>query len=49
VNASLVLGITFMALCAPASGQAPVMISIAGLLLVLTGTWLLTKRHTKGT
>lgn len=49
VNASLVLGITVMALCAPASGQSPAMISIAGLLLVLTGAWLLTKRQTKGT
>ncbi|MDO9486123.1 MAG: MFS transporter [Actinomycetota bacterium] len=48
VNASLVLGITFMALSAPMSGQAPAMICIAGLLLVLTGVWLLTKRRTKG-
>lgn len=48
VNASLVLGITFMALCAPASGQAPAMIALAGLLLVVTGAWLLTKAQTKG-
>ncbi|MDP2287342.1 MAG: MFS transporter [Actinomycetota bacterium] len=49
VNASLVLGITIMALYAPTSGQSPAMISLAGLLLVLTGAWLLTKRQTKGT
>ncbi len=49
VNASLVFGITIMALCAPASGQSPAMISLAGLLLVFTGAWLLTKRQTKGT
>ena len=48
VNASLVLGITFMALCAPASGQTPAMICLAGILLVLTGVWLMTRRQTKG-
>ncbi|MDO8733343.1 MAG: MFS transporter [Actinomycetota bacterium] len=48
VNASLVLGITFMALCAPASGQAPAMIVFAGLLLVVTGVWFMTKSPTKG-
>ena len=49
VNASLVLGITLMAVYAPASGQTPAMICLAGLLLVLTGVWLLTTRQTKGT
>ena len=49
VNASLVLGITLMAVYAPASGQTPAMICLAGLLLVLTCVWLLTTRQTKGT
>ncbi|HBJ72866.1 MAG TPA: MFS transporter [Actinobacteria bacterium] len=48
VNACLVSGITLMALCAPASGQAPAMICLAGLLLVVTGIWFITKSPTKG-
>ncbi len=48
VNASLVLGITLMALYAPASGQAPAMIVLAGLLLVITGVWFQTKSPMKG-
>jgi MFS family permease len=49
VNAALVLGITIMAATAPASGQAPAMICAAGALLVITGAWFFTTRHTKGT
>lgn len=48
VNAALVLGITVMAATAPASGQAPAMISAAGVLLVVTGAWFFTTSNAKG-
>jgi len=48
VNASLVAGITLMALTSPASGQTPAMISAAGILLVITGAWFFTTNKAKG-
>ena len=48
VNASLVLGITVMALWAPPSGQTPAMICVAGILLVITGAWFFTTNKAKG-
>ena len=48
VNASLVIGITVMAIWAPPSGQTPAMISAAGILLVITGVWFFTTNTKKG-